>query len=138
MDKKTKDIEELKSDTNNKISVIQNNKMIVDARAREYETLLARIKEANDEWTESMSRRNAIPNLLSRIMYAIPKEVQITSIRNTVGKTVQIEAQSERYQFLGFFIAKLKNDALLINIMSTEGTRVDGVIRITITGELPY
>jgi len=137
IDKKISEYEEVINDTEGKISVIVANKRAVDARTNEYENILAKMQEANNEVTTSLIRRNAIPNLLNRIMYAIPKEVQLTSVSNTSGGTIQIEAKSERYQYLGFFIAKLKNDMILTQVTSTEGTKENGIIKITITGQLP-
>ena len=42
--------------------------------------------------------KDAIPNLLNRIVYTIPKQVRVTSIKNTEGKTIVIEAQSALYE----------------------------------------
>lgn len=85
-----------------------------------------------------MQRKNAIPNLLNKIMFVIPKEVQLLSITNTTGKTIQIEAQAKKYEQLGYFIAGIKNEGILIDVTSTAGTKTEEVVKVTITGNLNY
>ena len=138
MSNKQAEAQELIDDTQTKIESVVMDTRQVQARTSEYESLITKIDQSSNEQTQSIIRRNAIPNLLNRVMYAIPKEVQLTSVKNTSGKSVEIQAQSDRYQYLGFFLAKLKNDAILLNVTSSEGNKVGGVIQITITGDLPY
>ena len=52
-------------------------------------------------------------------MFVIPKEVQLISITNTTGKTIQIEAQAKKYEQLGYFIAGIKNEGILIDFTVT-------------------
>ena len=82
--------------------------------------------------------KNAIPNLLSEIMFAIPKEAQILSLENTADKHIVIKAQASEYQYLGYFKSELQNRAILTNVTSTSGTMVDDMIQVTIEGDLPY
>ena len=81
--------------------------------------------------------KDAIPNLLNRIVYIIPKQVKITSIKNTQGTHIVIEAQAEKYEQLGYFKAALSTSGYLQNVKSTSGSKSSGVVQITIEGDLP-
>ena len=81
--------------------------------------------------------KDAIPNMLNKIMFIIPKYVQIISIENTSSNHIVIEAVSEKYEQLGYFVAAIKNDGMLKNIKSTPGTKSDSLVQITIEGDLP-
>ena len=70
-------------------------------------------------------------------MFIIPQQVQITSIKNTRDKHIVIEAVSEKYEQLGYFVARIKNDKILTDIQSTSGTKSDSLVQITIEGDLP-
>ena len=51
--------------------------------------------------------------MLNKIVYTIPKEVQLTEIKNEEkgGKQhIYISAQSKKYEQLAYFKAKLRND----------------------------
>ena len=124
--------------TQKEIQAINSDTKIVNDRTTQYKTLIQKIDEANNKLTESFARKNAIPNFLTEIMFNIPKEVQLISITNTSGKTIKIEAQSKEYEQLGYFIAKIKNEAILTNVKSTSGTKQNEFVRVTIEGNLPY
>ena len=96
------------------------------------------IDEANSEISENFSSKNAIPNLLNKIMQNIPTGVQLLSIENASGKSITITAQANKYDQLGYFKAVLEEEGILTNITTTKGTKQGDLINITITGELPY
>ena len=73
----------------------------------------------------------------NRIVYIIPRQVQLASIKNTEGTHIVIEAQAEKYEQLGYFKAALSTSGYLLNVTSTSGTKNDGVVQITIEGDLP-
>lgn len=81
--------------------------------------------------------KNAIPNLLNRIVYIIPQQVRVTSIKNTEGKHIVIEAQASKYEQLGYFRAALSTSGYLSNVKSTSGTKSGETVVITIEGDLP-
>ena len=81
--------------------------------------------------------KNAIPNLLNRIVYIIPREVRVTSIRNTEGRHIVIQAQASKYEQLGYFRAALSTSGCLNDVKSTSGQKSGGTVVITIEGELP-
>ena len=134
-------IEEAKqsiTSTQTQITKIAENKKSVNDRTSQYKNLIEKIEEANNKITESYARKNAVPNLLTRIMYNIPKEVELISIQNPSGKTIKIEAQSVEYEELGYFVAKLKNEGILTEVTSTAGLKQDENVKVTIEGKLPY
>ena len=81
--------------------------------------------------------KNAIPNLLNRIVYIIPQQVRLTSIKNTEGRHIIIEAVAPKYEQLGYFRAALSTSGCLDNVKSTSGTKSGGTVAITIEGDLP-
>ena len=95
------------------------------------------LNEANNSTANSrVISKDAIPNLLNQIMYIIPQQVQVISIENTENKHIVIEAQSEKYEQLGYFSAAIKNDQVLVNVQSTIATKNDSYVQVTIEGDL--
>lgn len=135
---KDSEIEKYIADTQRQIVAVANNTKLVNERTTQYETLINKITESANSITQNYARKNAIPNLLTEIMFNIPKEVQLISIENTTSKNISIQARSKEYQQLGYFIAKLKNEGILMNITSTSGVKQDEFVVITISGQLPY
>ena len=86
---------------------------------------------------EPVIPKNAIPNLLNRIVHVIPQSVRVTSIKNTTGKHIVIKAQAANYDQLGIFRAVLGTSGYLLDIQSDSGTKSGGTISMTIEGELP-
>ena len=95
------------------------------------------LNEANYNTQNSrVISKNAVPNMLNKIMFIIPQQVQIVSIENTMKNHVVIEAVSEKYEQLGYFLAAIKADGMLENIQSTTGTKSDSLVQITIEEDL--
>ena len=138
INKKDLEMQNYITDAQNKIADIEKNTKLVTDREAQYKDLIAKIDEANNKLTESYARKNALPNLLTEIMFNIPKEVQLISIQNTSGKEIKIEAQSKEYEQLGYFVAKIKNEGILTNVTSTSGVKQTEYVKITIQGNLPY
>lgn len=126
------------ADTKGKITQVANYKSLVDARNTEYQDVINKIDENNNEISQTFSSKNAIPNLLNRMMYVIPRGVQVTSIQNPSGKNITIQAKAEKYDQLGYFKTALTEEGILVNVTTSKGENVNGVITITITGDLPY
>lgn len=135
---KTMLAQEIIDDTKTKTQQVNNYTTLINARAENYESILLQLQEASDRIAEKYKSKNAVPNLLSEIMFAIPKEAQILSLQNTTDKHIVIQAQSSQYQYLGYFKSELQNRAILTNITSTSGTMVNDMIQVTIEGDLPY
>lgn len=138
INKKEIETQSYTSYTEEQLNEVTDKIRLVTARTEQYNSLIDKINEQNQKMTESYARKNVLPNLLTEIMYNIPKDVQILSIKNTSGKVVKIEAQAEKYQQLGYFIAKIKNEGILTNVTSSSGVKKNEFIKITIQGNLPY
>lgn len=135
---KQKEAQEVIQDTQVKINNTNNSITKINSKASEYETFIRKIEEANSKLSEYYASKNSIPILLNSLQAVIPDGVQLLLVDNTSSKHIQIKAQAEKYEQLGFFIAKLKTDGILVNITSDSGTKTDNVIQITIEGDLPY
>lgn len=138
INKKDKEIENYIKNSEEKISTITNNTMLINQREEQYVSLVNKINEENNKLTQSYARKNALPNFLTEIMFNIPKEVQLISIKNPTEKSIRIEAQSKEYEQLGYFIAKIKNEGILNGVTATSGEKQNEFVVITIEGNLPY
>jgi len=117
------------------ISAVNADKNKVDQKANQYDTLIASLQENSKIESENRRLKYAIPNLLNQIMYVIPVNVQLTSI-NQVGTKITITAQSNKYEGLGIFIAKLNQDGILKDVVSDTSQKQNGVVTVKIEGYL--
>lgn len=122
---------------NTQINLADTDITKIRNRSSEYTTLIQNLRDVSDKTTEKYKMKNSIPILLNRIMSAIPKGVQLTSIKNTTEKHIVINAQSSDYQQIGYFKGVLKVDGILTNIVSDSAIKQDGVVKVTIEGDLP-
>jgi len=120
------------------INLINEDVKTINSKTSEYTTLITNIQEINERIADINRSRNNIPNLLNSIMQVIPREVQITSIKNTVDKRIVITAQTKQYETIGYFKAKLINAGILLNVVSDSGVQTDGIVKVTIEGDLPW
>ena len=81
--------------------------------------------------------KKAVPNLLNRLMYIMPNTVQLTSIQNTNSTHVVIEAQSTKYEQLGYLSSSIRTKEILKNVIATPGQKSNNIITIRIEGDLP-
>ena len=137
METKEQQAQESISHTNAQIQLADSDKTKIDSRTNDYTEMIQNLQDLNDRLTDASKTRDAIPNLLNSIMYVIPENVQITSIKNSTGTHIVIEAQSNKYEQLGMFKAKLDTEMILTNVISTSGQQTDNVIKVTIEGDLP-
>ena len=122
---------------NSEIAKVDADITKINSQAQTYTRLIKNLEEANSETKIKYLSKDSIPNLLNRIMSSIPQQVKVTSIQNTVGTHVVIEAQSSKYEQLGFFKAALVDGNILKNVKSTSGVKQDSIIKVTIEGDLP-
>ena len=99
--------------------------------------MINELEQAYEKIADRNKTRNAIPNLLNQIMSIIPENVQLTSIENTSGTHVVINAQSNKYEQLGYLKAKIKADVILTNVISTAGQKDNNIVTVKIEGDLP-
>lgn len=129
--------------TNSQWSLANNDDKQIIEKTKDYQKYKLNLENVSSAIEARRSRKNQITTLLNKIVYNIPKEVILTEIKNTEttsnGATVQhitIYAQSEKYEQLAYFKAKLKNANVLENITSTEGQKDGSTVKVTIEGDL--
>ena len=137
IDAKESEAEESIASTNKQIQLANSDDEKIKTKTNEYTTMIENLQEANDRLADRNRTRNAIPNLLNQIMSVIPASVQLTSIENTTSSHIVINAQSDKYEQLGYLVAKMKNDVILTNVISTAGQKDSNVVTIKIEGDLP-
>lgn len=135
--KKQKEADNSISNTNEQISLANQDNEKIKTKINEYSTLIKNIEEETNKQSERNRTRNAIPNLLNQIMSIVPENVQLTSIDNTTGSHVIIDAQSNKYEQLGYLKAKIKTDVILTNVISTAGQKDNNTVTVRIEGDLP-
>ena len=138
INKKIAEAKEVTDESQAEIAKIMQYTTLIDDRTAEYQRIVDSIDEANSEISDNFSSKNAIPNLLNKIMQNIPTGVQLLTLENPSGKSIIITAQANKYDQLGYFKAVLEEEGILTDITTTKGTKQGDLINITITGELPY
>lgn len=135
--KKLQEADNSINETKAQISLANQDNEKIKTKVNEYETLIKNLEEESNKQSERNRVRNAIPNLLNQIMSIVPENVQLTSIENTTGNHVVIDAQSNKYEQLGYLKAKIKTDIILTNVVSTAGQKDNGIVTVRIEGDLP-
>ncbi len=135
--KKQQEAESYIENTNKQIQLANADNEKIKTKTNEYTTMINELEQANEKIADRNKTRNAIPNLLNQIMSIIPENVQLTSIENTSGTHVVINAQSNKYEQLGYLKAKIKADVILTNVISTAGQKDNNIVTVKIEGDLP-
>ena len=136
INKKDNEVQGLIKKTEEQINLAKKDKEKIEKKTNEYNDMIKTLEELNNRISDINQSRNIIPNLLNQIMFVIPENVQITSIENTTDKHIVITAQSDKYEPLGYFKAKLNSDRILHNVVSDSGVSDGSVIKVTIEGDL--
>ena len=137
MDNKQTEVEGLIAQEQKEIANINNDITSLNAKNTKYQALTQKLKAINDKISNIAEMKNSIPNLLNQIMYVIPEEVKLISIENTTEKNITIVAESANYDQLGYFIAKIKLEGYLVNVVSSSGQKSGDTVKVTIEGVLP-
>ena len=137
IEKKQQQAQESINKTNAQISLANKDNEKIKTKTNNYTTLIKNLEEENNKLSERNRTRNSIPNLLNQIMTVIPENVQLTSIENTTGTHIVINAQSDKYEQLGYLKAKIKTDVILTNVISTAGQKDSNAVTVKIEGDLP-
>ena len=137
MNEKIKEVDDSIAQANSQIELANNDNEQIKTKANEYTTMIQNLQNVNNRLTDKNETENAIPNLLNQIMSIIPENVQLTSIENDTKKHIVINAKSDKYEQLGFFVASLKSDVILTNIVSATGQKDNSAVTIKIEGDLP-
>ena len=141
IDEKNADVKSASQEVSSEMSLVSAQISKIDSATSSYESLISALtsddEEDSEDTTVRIIEKDAIPNLLNKIVYVIPSEVQITSIENTEDTHIVIKAQAEKYEQLGYFKAVLSTKNILLNVQSDSGTKSDDIVSITIEGDLP-
>lgn len=130
---------DVQADTITQIELAEKDNSAVKQKANRYTELSDNLKDINNKIEDNAKSKDRIPNLLMAIMSTIPRDVQITGIENTTGKRVVINAQSRKYEQLGYFKATIKEQNILTKdtVVSTQGEKEGDFVKVTIEGDLP-
>lgn len=109
----------------------------LNSKKTNYENKTKELEDLTNKVSTKAKSKNSIPNLLNKIARDIPENVQITSITNTDTTHIIITAQAKEYDQLGFFKSKLSAMNVLTNVTSDSGIKQNGVVKVTIEGDLP-
>lgn len=139
MNKKDEEIKKATLEVKTQIATINNNTDTIKSNTNKYVTMTERLNNLNAKAEEKSRLKNSIPTLLNQIMFSIPKGVQITSIENTNGTNIVINAQAKTYEQLGYLKVAIRNYNILTNVVSDSGQKQtpDGLVTTTIEGTLP-
>lgn len=139
IDKKSQQIGEVRQDTLNQISLINADITSLKNKTSEYQSMSENLRNISNQVSENNKNRNNIPNLLTQLRHSMPQGVQITSIENTNTKHIIIQAQSQKYEQLGYFKAILKTQGILSpdTVVSTTGEKSGDIVKVVIEGDLP-
>ena len=124
------------SDQEKEIAKINADKQVITERKEEYSNLLRRLsqKPGNNE-KEQHTEKDSIPNLLTSIANLIPKNLTITKIVEK-NKRVTIGAQTTNYEQFGYFLDKLKDNAIITNVVTTKENKSNGILEFRLEGDL--
>lgn len=125
------------NDTNAQIALVNKDIQSVQSKTNDYTNKINNLQQINEKIEENNRTKKAIPNLLNRLMYIMPSEVQLTSIKNETSTHIVIQAQSTSYAQLGYLTASIKTNGILTNVISSSGQKDNNIVAIKIEGDLP-
>ena len=137
------------SKMNSQIALVDSDINKIKTRTAEYSTMIKNLEELRKKTNEKYELRNAVPNLLNRLMSIIPTNVQLTSVETkltekNIGESTTkkvyhaiIKAQAPKYEQLGMLKAQMILDNVLLDVKSDTSTKQDGLVKVTIEGDLP-
>ena len=140
INEKITETEEVSSYTDAQIALADSDINRVKQKANKYQDMENNLRNINSKIEVDMSLKGSVPNLLMQIASSIPQAVQITEIENTSAnedRHIIIYAQSQYYDELGYFKARIKEDGILTNVVSTQGEKQGDFVKIVIEGDLP-
>ena len=122
----------------NELKDVNNDINYINSQAGDYEAKTGKLQRILETIRTKEERSFDIPNLLSRLMFSIPEEVKVTSVKVEDGTdNVTISAESGRYAQLGYFVSRLKLEGVLENVSMQVVSMDTSSIKIIINGVLP-
>ena len=140
INEKISEAEEVSKYTDTQIAVVEADIGEVQEKANQYKEMEDNLTSINERLETDLTFRRTIPNLLVGVMSVVPRNVQVTQIQNTSANNdrhIVIRAQSRYYDDLGYFKAKLSEEGVLLNVVSTQGEKQGDFVKIVIEGDLP-
>ena len=141
IDAKKAEITSAISQTDMELARFDSDKMRIESATSTYTMLLDSLRKlSNDVGGQEEARvieKDAIPNLLNKIMFVMPQKVKVISIENTEAKHIVIELEATEYEQLGYFMAAIKTNEILVNVKSSSGSKEGSVVKIVVEGDLP-
>lgn len=134
--KKLDEIDSVKEDTSKQIALVDKDIQILYNKTNKYQEVLENLEEYKNESSENRKIKDSIPNFLTSLMFGMPQDATITSITNTTGYTIRIEAEAKEYSSLGYLIGNIKTSNMLYNVTSSSGVKQNDTIKIVIEGTL--
>lgn len=136
---KFEEVKSVKENTETQISLINNDIQTLNNKSSNYTQMTENLKNYSNQVGIKNRTKNVIPKLLTEIMNIIPAGVTITSIENTTDSHIVINAQSSKYELLGYLKGKIITDGILspTTVVSTSGIKQDNTVKIVIEGDLP-
>ena len=125
------------NNTREQIALVNRDMQSIQSKTNDYTNKISNLQQINEKIEENNRTKKAIPNLLNRLMYIMPSEVQLTSIRNETSTHIVIQAQSTSYAQLGYLTASIKTNGILTNVISSSGQKDNNIVTIKIEGDLP-
>ena len=123
------------------IEKIKAQEQFIDDKTANYNMRLESLRKLAEQIQGGDSNRviarDALPNMLSQVMFNCPQDVKLVSITNPNDKHFVIVADSRRYEQLGYLMSSLRTKGVLVNVQSTSGVKTDDIIEVTIEGDLP-
>ncbi|MBO5179648.1 MAG: hypothetical protein J6B87_04815 [Clostridia bacterium] len=121
----------------NEINEVEADINYISAQSTEYKAKTEKLQRILETIKTKEERSFDIPNLLSRLMFSIPDEVKVTSVKVNEDDTVKLSAESGRYSQLGYFVSRLKLEGVLENVEMQVVSMDSSSIKIIINGVLP-
>lgn len=137
IDNKNLEADESIKATNVQIALVDKDIQNLQNKTNEYTNKINNLQEINKRIEENNRIKKSIPILLNKLMYIMPDGVQLTSIQNTNGTHIVIEAQSKEYAQLGYLTTNMRFSSVLTNVIPTTGQKENNIITIKIEGDLP-
>ena len=134
--KKMDEINNLKEHTEGQLALVDKDIQALNNKTNRYTEVLKNLEDYKNESSENRKIKDSIPNFLTSLMFGMPQGVTITSITNTTGYTIRIEAQAKEYSQLGYLIGNIKTSNMLYNVTSSSGVKQNDIIKIIIEGSL--
>ena len=125
------------NNTRDQIALVNKDMQSIQSKTNDYTNKISNLQQINEKIEENNRTKKAIPNLLNRLMYIMPSEVQLTSIKNETSTHIVIQAQSTSYAQLGYLTASIKTNGILTNVISSSGQKDNNIVAIKIEGDLP-